>query len=139
MFSDLAQLVVKQWISGGLHPNKVPSIEAIIEEFLSVGITPTNEVLEVLSCLNGFDDGEMDGDCFNFWSIEKIIKEKRPNLDIVEFADFLIDSHCYGFKEESDKSTGLYIVYSDNDKIKIADSFLQFFQLYLSDTAKLFA
>src|SRR5688572_19910623 len=98
MFADIAQLVLKQWNAEDLRPNDPLSADDASLQFESIGVNANTEVLEVFSQLNGFDDGLMDNHCINFWSIDKIKLENRRNSDVVEFADFLIDSHRYGFK-----------------------------------------
>ena len=107
-------------------------------QFQSIGVNANTEVLEVFSQLNGFDDRLMDNHCINFWSTDKIKLENQRNSGVVEFADFLIDSHRYGFKVESDESISIYLVYGEEND-KLADSFRAFFQLYLTDTKKLWA
>lgn len=139
MFVDIAQLVLKQWNAEDLQPNEAFSSGDIAIEFQSLGIKANIEVLEVFSHLNGFDEGEMDCHCINFWSIDKIKLENQRNSEMVEFADFLIDSFRYGFKVEPDDSVGVYVVYSYDNNEKVADSFSTFFQLYLTDAGKLFA
>ena len=139
MFADLAQLVLKQWNAQDLRPNDALSAEDIAVQFQSIGINANTEILEVFSKLNGFDEGTMDGHCINFWSIDKIKLENQAKTDVIEFADFLIDSFRYGFKIESDDSVGIYLVYGLDNNEKVADSFRAFFQLYLTDAGKLMA
>jgi len=65
--------------------------------------------------------------------------ENQRNSEVIEFADFLIDSFRYGFRIEFDDTVGIYIVCGKDNNEKVADSFRAFFQLYLTDAGKLLA
>ena len=138
MFREIAQRVLHRWQEEGLHPQSPVPVEEIITKLQDIGVTPNPEVLDVYSHLNGLDDTEMDLELFAFWSIKKIRLENRRNSEMVAFADFLIDSHRYAFRIEPDGVIGIYVDYGKNEKVRIADSFSEFFELYLTDTAKLF-
>jgi hypothetical protein len=137
MFADIAQLVLKEWNSEAIRPNHAIPANDVLFQFQFMGVNATTEILEVFSHLNGFDDGSMDRHCINFWSMDKIKLEKQRNSDLVEFADFLIDSHRYGFKVEPNHSVGIYVVYDEDASDKVAGSFREFFQLYLTDAEEL--
>jgi len=98
--------------------------------------------LDVFSILNGFVDDRMDGECFVFWSIDKMLTESSRyyinDATFVHFADFLIDSHTYAFKQNETDFVSVHCHYSNNYVVKLADSFEEFFEYYLTDTVRLF-
>jgi hypothetical protein len=80
----------------------------------------------------------MDSECLSFWTVEKILRENKLNAEYVFFADFLIASHFYAFKFKAADSSSIYVYYGKNDRHKIADSFAEFFELYLENPERLF-
>lgn len=112
--------------------------EEIIEKFTNLGILLACDVIEVYSTIGGFDEDDMDSECLTFWTVEKVLRENDFNAEKVFFADFLIDSHQYYFKYKSPKNSAIYACYDETDRYKIADSFDEFFELYLKDIKSLF-
>lgn len=131
--------VEEHWRQEGLTLGKRLSEDEIIDAFANFGILFSSDVIEVYSTLNGFDEDEMDSECLSFWTLEKILKEIEPNSEYVYFADFLIDSHHYAFKFKDAEHSTVHVHYSEKERTKIADSFDEFFELYLNNPEKLFA
>lgn len=130
--------VKERWKLEGLSLAEPLSEDEIIDAFANLGILLSTEVIEVYSNLNGFNENEMDSEWLTFWTMEKILRENEANSDYVYFADFLIDSHHYAFKFKDAGRSAVYVHYSEEVRAKIADSFDEFFELYLGYPEKLF-
>jgi hypothetical protein len=135
----IAQLVFDHWRSENIRLKEPLPQDQIVRHLESLGVSPLPELLDAYTILSRFDDDEMDNECLCFWSLEKVTEENRSGAKAVQFADFLIDSHRYAFRIESDNSIGIYIDYFDGKGIKIADSFSSFFRIYLGEPGKLHA
>lgn len=135
---EVLQDVKKYWRVQKLTTGEVFSKNDLIRIFAEHKLLVSQDVIEVFSVIGGFDENEMDSECLAFWTIEKILKENKPNTEFVYFADFLIDSHHYAFKFEDGINSSIYIYYSEKDRPKVASSFAEFFELYLTDTSRLF-
>ena len=138
MPGNLRELVLDKWRSENIPLKEPLSPDKIVGYLEKLGISASPELLEVYFVLSQFDEDEMDNECLNFWSLKKVTKENRAGADSIRFADFLIDSHLYTFRIESNNSISIYVDYLNGEKIKIADSFASFFRLYLHDVKKLF-
>jgi len=112
--------------------------EEIIEAFTKLGISLARDAVEVYSTLGGFAEDDLDSECLTFWTVEKILRENDFNAEKVYFADFLIDSHWYYFKYKDAETSAIYAGFDETDRYKIADSFDEFFELYLNNINELF-
>ena len=138
MLSDNLIKVNQKWRAEGLKLAS-PLLEAeIIEAFANLGIRLSRDVVQVYSTIGGFVDENMDSECLSFWTAEKILHENDFNAEDVYFADFLIDSHQYCFRYKNADSSAIYVHYSETDRFQIADSFDEFFELYLTNIKGLF-
>ena len=143
MLDETLEKVRQAWLSDAceLVP---PLTKAKLDKALSeLRVTPTAEIYHVFSHLNGFVGDRMDGECFQFWSIEKMLVEndKYHSKDrgfFIHFADFLIDSHTYAFKQNHTEHVWVYCHYDDKCILKVASSFEEFFGYYLRETRRLF-
>lgn len=138
MLQENLQKVRNYWKKEKLNLAKPLLRFQLFRVFEVLTLQISKDVIEVYSTLNGFDENEMDSECLTFWTIEKILKENKPNSEFVYFADFLIDSHHYAFKFEDGIDSSIYIHYSEKDRPKVASSFAEFFELYLTNTGRLF-
>lgn len=89
-------------------------------------------MIEVYSRLGGMVDDDLDSICFTFWTIEKILERNKQDSEYIFFADFLLDSHWYGFKCENEDVSSIHIHLGGNQFEKLADSFDEFFENYLT-------
>jgi hypothetical protein len=131
-----------RWDAESLGP--IPSLDdAQLRNKLDIlGVEASDEILQVFSYLNGFDDDEMDSECFSFWSIDRMIEENSQpavsrDRSFVHFADFLIFSHTYAFKQNTSELVSVYCHYDYDCIRKVADSFEEFFGYYLTTDQKL--
>lgn len=138
MFQENLEKVREKWELEGLNLAEPLSESDVIDSFTSLGISISKDVVEVYSNLNGFDENGMDSECLSFWTIEKILRENEANSEYIYFADFLIDSHHYAFKFENADFSSIHVHYSETSRFKIANSFDEFFELYLKKPDELF-
>jgi hypothetical protein len=126
------------WKKQGLNIAEPFSENALIKSFANLKVLLSKDVIEVYSNLGGMADDDLDSICFTFWTVEKILKENKPNKELTFFADFLIYSHLYGFKFENENTSSIHIYWGENQIEKIADSFDEFFDNYLTKPEKYF-
>jgi hypothetical protein len=138
VLKDNLRKVNRKWHGECLELAGPISEEDVIEKFTNPGILLARDAVEVYSTIGGFDENDSDSELLTFWTVEKILREIDFNAEVVYFADFLIDSHHYCFKYKNDESSAIYVHYSETDRYKIADSFDQFFGLYLNNINELF-
>jgi hypothetical protein len=130
---------VKQiWKNQGLNIAEPLTENAVVKTFASLDVPLSKEVTEVYSNIGGMTEDNMDAICFTFWTVEKILSENKPNSELTFFADFLIYSHLYGFKFENENISSIHIYWEKNQIEKIADSFNEFFENYLTKPEKYF-
>jgi hypothetical protein len=120
------------WKNEDLKLSKPLSENEVVECFANLGILLSREVIDVYSNIGGMIEESMDSICFSFWTIERILTENKPNSELTFFADFLINSHLYGFKFENQNTSSIHIYHGENDTKKIASSFDEFFENYLT-------
>ena len=130
--------ITQLWKRDGLSLAEPFSAEEIVAGFNKLGVIFSKDVVEVFSSIGGFAEEDLDSECMTFWTIEKIFKENIENSAYIFFADYLIESHRYAFKYANADISSIYVCYSETDRTKVADSFAEFFELYLTKTEKLF-
>jgi hypothetical protein len=138
MLQTHLQKVVDNWKKEGLKLEKPLLATELNAAFADSNITTAKEITELYSNFNGFADEELDSECITFWTIKKILSEYQKESQYVVFADFLIDSHWYAFKANDENTASVYLYYGDEDTTKISNSLAEFFELYLTEPAKLF-
>ena len=133
MLNEKLVKVVEQWKKEGLEISPPSSEQQIIDCFQKIKKPISEDVLEFYIFTGGTSEGRMDLELFSFWTLEEIIKENlRLKSEMALFADFLIFSHCYGFKYENPTTSSVYIDYLDHYPLtKVADSVEEFFDIYL--------
>jgi len=63
---------------------------------------------------------------------------QRTSVLNIQFADFLINSHRYCLKYESETASAVLVDFFDGEEPKrVADSLVEFFELYLTDANRL--
>lgn len=136
MLIENVKKVEQIWKNEGLKIAKPLSENNVVEAFANLGILLSQEIIDVYSNLGGMIDEDMDSVCFSFWTVEKILTENKPNSELTFFADFLINSHWFGFKFENQKASSVHIYWEENQIEKIADSFGEFFATYITNPGK---
>jgi hypothetical protein len=137
MLKTTLQKAEELWLKEDLILAKPIAPNDVITAFNNFGVSVSKDVSEVYSNLGGMKDWRMDSICFSFWTFERILEENKPNSELIFFADFLINSHFYGFKFENENVSSIHIYYGENDVEKVSDSFYEFFEIYLNESEKL--
>ena len=135
MLSETLERVRSYWKREGLFFEDPLDRLQIEDRLTSLGVRGTEEVVAVVSTLNGFKVDEMDDEGFSFWSIDQMVEENLKgkwvkDKSYVHFADFLIFSHTYCLRQVGSPSTSIYCHWSLDDIVKIANSFEEFFEYY---------
>lgn len=138
MLSDNLIKVNQKWRDEGLKLAALRLEEEVIETFANLGVLLASDAVQVYSTIGGFADDDLDSECLTFWTVEKILRENDFNAEDVYFADFLIYSHQYYFKYKDAESSEVYVSYDTETVYKIANSFDEFFELYLTNIKGLF-
>jgi hypothetical protein len=133
------QVAIQNWQREGvslLAPLEVASITAAME---GVGRKYSSDVVGLYLITGGMKEGEEDARCFSLWSIDRLIAEnssyKRPHI---LFADFLIASHFYCFRYQSEQLSSVCVDFLNEQEPKIvAASVAEFFDLCVRDPGKL--
>jgi hypothetical protein len=126
------------WKQDGLDLAKPLTKNEVIDNFAKLEILISRDIIDVYSNLGGMSDCDSDSVCFSFWTVEKIIEENESNSEFTFFADFLIESHLYGFKFENENVSSIHIYYGENEIEKVAGSFEEFFEIYLTSSKDLY-
>ncbi len=138
MLVENVKKVEQVWKNEDLKIAEPLSENNVVESFANLGVLLSKEVIDVYSNLGGMIDENMDSVCFSFWTVERILTENKPNSELTFFADFLINSHWYGFKFENENVSSIHIYWGENQIEKIADSFNEFFENYLTKPEEYF-
>lgn len=128
MLIENVKKIEQIWKNEGLKIDEPLSENDAVKSFANLNILISKEVTEVYSNIGGMIDENMDSTCFSFWTFERILAENKPNSELIFFADFLINSHWYGFKFENEKASSIHIFWEENQIEKIANSFDDFFE-----------
>ncbi len=130
------------WKQQGLKLSKPLSENEVIDALSKLEILLSQEVIAVYSNLGGMIDNGTDSICFTFWTVNGILETNkrlaRLSSDLVFFADFLIELHLYGFKYENEKFSSIHIYFGENQIEKVANSFDEFFENYLTKPERYF-
>jgi len=126
------------WQDQGISLLPAADEATVVTELRKTGRMISRDVID-LYCSTG---GMADGDSYQLWSLwplKQILAEnstyKRP---YIQFADFLINSHCYCLKYESETASAVLVDFFDGEEPKrVADSLVEFFELYLTDANRL--
>lgn len=140
--SDLLSVInslVDKWRAEGMNLLEPLNRESVIAALNETARKYSSDVVDLYCATGGMADGEMDDRCWSFWPLSEVISEnagyKRREL---LFADFLIHSHLYSFKFESESISSVWIDYFNSDQPeKVAHSVGEFFETLLNDPGSL--
>ncbi len=120
--------LIDHWKAQDIKPNQPASDEKILHLMKLTGFRFPDDFISYLKEVNGFGQDSFDKDLITFWPIDLIITEfEKENTGIVNFADYLNDSHRYGFLNGDDR------IYIDYPLTQIADNFSDFIDKYLNE------
>jgi hypothetical protein len=124
---------IEQWRREGimlLPPNEEAAVIAALNQ---IGRKYSRDVITLYSATGGMKDGESDSHVWSLWPLSRTLSEnlRYDHLHIL-FADFLIDSHLYCLRYESDETSSVCIEYGDGkEPARVAGSVDEFFEIYL--------
>ncbi len=126
MLSDTLERVKKYWKDENLPIEEPLDRERLRDRLEALGVRATEEIVAVFSALNGFKEMDMDDELFSFWPMSWIIEENRKSewvkdKSYVHFADFLIFSHRYAFRQSESPFVSVYCHYATDYIVKVAD------------------
>ena len=138
---ELANLmeVIQNWRSGGVSLLPPCEEREVFKRLSRTGRPFARDVVRLYCETDGMADDVMDDKLISLWLLERLVvensKHTRPHL---RFADFLIDSHCYGLKSEAAENSSVYVDrFDDEAPIRVANSLADFIYLYLIDHSKI--
>jgi hypothetical protein len=124
---------IEQWRREGINLLPPSDETTVIDALNRAGRKYSRDVIALYSATGGMKDGECDSHLLSLWPLERVISETvRHNHSHILFADFLIDSHFYCFKYESNQFSSVCIEYFDGKQPeRVAETVDEFFELYL--------
>ena len=129
---------VDRWRSEGIELLPPGRDSEVIVKLAATGHLISRDVIELYCTTGGMAEGEMNSTLLTLWSLDRVVAENaKHESPVMLFADFLIDSHCFGLKYENENESSVHVEYSDGQPPrKVADSLDEFFRLQLDDPAK---
>ena len=130
--------VIRFWQQDGIPLLAPMDPVAVRGELSKTGQRYSDDVVDLYSITGGMANDEMDSHCFSMWAFKKVISINKER-SYLAFADFLIDSHSYGFVYESKARSKVCIDYGKHgtELEIITESVEEFFQRYLFDPRSL--
>lgn len=141
MPNEIFQKVIQHWKKDGVKVLPPASEKTIVDCFKKIEKPISEDILEFYSLTAGMSEDEIDSEAIAFWSLEQLVKENLiTKSELALFSDFLIFSHCWGFKFESDKRSSVHIDYFSkiNRYEQVANSLEEFFEKYLEHPDNIF-
>ena len=95
-----ADRTISYWRSKNIPLQRGASLELISKTEKIIGFTFPNSFRVLYQKANGFEDFDWDENMICIWSLTRIEKEFGWYPNFIGFADFLINSHVYGFLKD---------------------------------------
>ena len=132
--------LLRKWRGDGV--SLLPSADevSVVAALDKTGRRYSSDVVALYCATGGMPDGESDAHMWTLWPLEQVVSEnanylERPHL---LFADFLIHSHLYCFRYESEERSSVCVDYFDGKEPEVlAGSVSEFFELYLKNPGAL--
>jgi|SRR5476651_2182357 len=102
------------WNSSNTDINPPASISEIENVEIVLKFKFPEDFKQLYLVVNGFENYEWQEHMFSFWSLDRIVEEYKEfsDNDFIGFCDFLIVSHCIGFRKSKQ---GIYKDYPTID------------------------
>jgi hypothetical protein len=130
---------IEKWELKGVTLHS-PIEESVVRAQLSaLGRAYSRDVVALYSAPGGMEDGYSDSHMWSLWPLQRVVSETaRYNRPYILFADFLIDSHFYCFKYETEERSSVGVDYLNGEEPEIvAASVEEFFEILNGDAARL--
>jgi hypothetical protein len=125
--------IIEKWLAQGINLLQPNEESLIVTALNSTGRKHSRDVIDLYCAIGGMQEGESDSHMWSMWSLDKIVSENsRYDRPYILFADYLIQSHLYCFKYESDERSSVCIDHFNGEAPKqVASSVRDFFELYM--------
>lgn len=133
------ETAIRNWQRAGITLNAALRESDVRAELDKTGRAYSRDVVDLYCATGGMDEGESDSHMWTFWSMERVVAEnsryERPHI---LFADFLMDSHLYCFRFESEERSAVCIDYLNGEEPEVvARSVQEFFETFVTEPLKL--
>ena len=131
--------VLRKWRRDDVSLVPPPDEVSVVAALDKTGRRYSSDVVALYCATGGMPDGYSDAHAWSLWPLEQVVAEnvsyERPHL---LFADFLIHSHLYCFKYESEGRSSVCVNYFDGKELEVlAGSVAEFFEMYLKNPGAL--
>lgn len=126
---------IEVWRHTDLKLNDPATTDLIAETQQNLSYKFPADFIKFYIQVNGFKDGDIIGDIFSIWTLDRIVEEYEKNDDknFIPFCDYCIDCHRIGYLKDK---AGVYKDYDQTDKI--ADNFDKIIELIIEDSSVLY-
>ena len=133
------QTALKRWDRDGVRLLPTEEEAVVIASLNQTGRKVSRDVIDLYCLTGGMENGRDDAFGWSLWPLDRVVSEtlsyKPPHI---LFADYLINSHCYCFKYQSEKTSSVHVEFFGGEEPRlVANSVAEFFELYLNDPQKL--
>ncbi|MBC8043159.1 MAG: SMI1/KNR4 family protein [Rhizobacter sp.] len=131
--------VLGKWRAEGIKLLPPATEATVVAALDKTGKQYSQDVVALYCATGGMEMNESDHSMWALWSLEQVISEnKASNHAHLLFSDYLIFSHLYYFKYESEEKSSIYLDHFVGEPpVIVAASVNEFFELYLKNPEKL--
>lgn len=133
------ETAINKWKLEGVALHS-PIEQSVVRAKLSaLGRAYSRDVLALYSATGGMEDGYSDSHMWSLWSLQRVVSETASyGRPYILFADFLIDSHFYCFKYETEEASSVRVDYLNGVEPElVAGSVEEFFEILNDDAIKI--
>ncbi|MEO6908000.1 MAG: SMI1/KNR4 family protein [Abditibacteriaceae bacterium] len=136
--SDLIEQLRQHWWNQGFTLGNGASESQLKELESKYQIILPDDFKEYLLSINWSRDYDWDGETISFWTINRINEEalnyrRSEKEHYLVFADYLISSHEYAIKLESQATATSPVFFVYYDCVQAAPSFTEFLEGYMAN------
>lgn len=113
---------------------------AVRKAFASIHRNATDDVVSYFTQFGGMADGDCDDHMLSLWTLDRLVAEHKgltnESWPFVYFGDWLISSHLYALRPETDIRSSVHIDYicdCSTPPEPVADDIFQFAAMLVSD------
>jgi hypothetical protein len=114
-----AHTVATKWKTEGVKTNEPATSEMISQVEDALDFTFPDDFKELYLEIDGFRGLDWQKHLFTIWPLKMIVTEFNDSndKDFIGFSDFLLASHCIGFRKSQNGIFKIYGLVSDNESI----------------------
>ncbi|MCC7306611.1 MAG: hypothetical protein IT173_03530 [Acidobacteria bacterium] len=131
--------LVDKWRAEGTRLLPPLNQESVVAALNETGRKYSADVVKLYSTTGGMADCEMDDRWWSLWPLREVFSENAGyKRSEILFADFLIHSHLYIFKFETETNSSVWIDYFNGEEPeRVASSVASFFESLLHNPGSL--